>query len=57
VKYYEVLDGGDCNIALWNYTITCSDFEIPPKEDPTKLFYIKSCDIEGLEVFQGKTKK
>lgn len=54
VKYYEILEDGICNIALWNYTITCSDFNVIAKEDHSRLFYIKSCDIEGLEVFQGK---
>ena len=56
IKYYEVLDNGDCNIALWNYTIDSPEFGILAKEDQTRLFYIKSCDIEGLEIFQGKDK-
>ena len=57
VKHYEILDNGDCNIVLWNYSITCPDFDVLAKEDPSKLFYIKSCDIEGLVIFQGKEKQ
>ena len=54
VRYYEILDNGDCNIALWNYTITGEDFVLHPKDDYNKLFYINSSAIHGLEVFKGK---
>lgn len=54
VRYYEILDNGDCNIALWNYTITSDEFVLKPKEDINKLFFINSKDIEGLEFFKGK---
>lgn len=57
VKYYDILDDGNCNIALWNYTIDCPEFEILAKEDPSRLFFIKSCDLEMLEVFQGAEKQ
>lgn len=57
VKYYDISEDGNCNIALWNYTIDCPEFKIPPKDDPEQLLYIKSCEIEGLEVFQGKDKQ
>lgn len=50
---YEVLSDGSCSIVLWNYTITGEDFELAPMENSNKVFYIKSDDIEGLEIFKG----
>lgn len=55
VMYYDILDNGDCNIVLWNYTIKTQDLEIS-ETDPLKLLYIKAGEIEGLEVVQGKDK-
>lgn len=57
VKYYDISDDGNCNIALWNYTIDCPEFKIPAKDDPSRLFFIKSCDLEMLEIFQGVEKE
>jgi len=53
VKYYQLLKNGDCAFALWNYTITNDSIDYS-EHDKDALFYIKSSEIKGLEIFRGK---